>query len=64
VENKLIVSTSPHIRGKANTRNIILKVIIALIPISIFSLIVFGLSALWIFLASIGGALLGEYLMQ
>jgi len=64
MENKLIVSTSPHIRGKANTKNIMLKVIIALIPISVFSLIMFGLSVLWIFMASIGGALLGEYLMQ
>lgn len=64
MENKLIVSTSPHIRGQANTRNIMLKVLIALVPISVYSIVVFGLSALWIFLASIGGALLGEYLMQ
>ena len=64
MENKLIVSTSPHIRSKANTRNIMLMVIIALAPICVYSLVVFGLSALWVFLASIGGALLGEYLMQ
>lgn len=64
MESKLIVSTSPHIRDKANTRSIMLKVIIALVPISVYSLVVFGLSVLWIFLASIGGSLLGEYLMQ
>ncbi len=64
MENNLIVSTSPHVRDTINTRKIMCKVILALVPVTVYALVIFGLSALWILLASIGGALLGEFLMQ
>ncbi|MBN2026782.1 MAG: RnfABCDGE type electron transport complex subunit D [Actinobacteria bacterium] len=64
MENNLIVSTSPHIRDPINTRRIMSQVIIALAPVTIYALVVHGLSALWVLLASISGAMLGEYVMQ
>ena len=42
MNNKLIVSSSPHIGAKTKTRNIMLDVIIALIPALIASVIIFG----------------------
>ena len=40
--DKLIVSSSPHITGNATTRRIMLDVIIALLPASIASVVLFG----------------------
>jgi len=64
MENNLIVSTSPHIRDPINTRKIMCKVIVALAPITVYALVIHGLSAFWVLLASISGALLGEFAMQ
>ncbi len=64
MENNLIVSTSPHIRDSINTRRIMCQVIAALAPVTIYSLIIHGLASLWVLLASVGGALLGEFAMQ
>jgi electron transport complex protein RnfD len=64
MENKLIVSASPHIRDRISTRRIMLHVIIALTPITIYAVIIHGLSALIVLVASIAGALLGEFIMQ
>ncbi len=64
MENKLIVSTSPHIRTSLSTRRIMCHVIAALVPVIIYALVIHGLPALWVFLASISGALLGEFVMQ
>jgi electron transport complex protein RnfD len=64
MENNLIVSTSPHIRDPINTRRIMCQVIIALAPVTIYALVIHGLSALWVLLASITGAMLGEFVMQ
>jgi electron transport complex protein RnfD len=64
MENKLIVSTSPHIRAAISTRRIMLHVIVALVPITVYALVVHGLSAFWVLLSSISGALLGEFVMQ
>jgi H+/Na+-translocating ferredoxin:NAD+ oxidoreductase subunit D len=64
MENKLIVSASPHIRDSISTRKIMLHVIIALTPITVFAVIIHGLSALIVLVASIAGALLGEFIME
>ncbi len=64
MENNLIVSTSPHIRAPISTRKIMCHVIIALTPITIYALVIHGLHALWVLLASIAGAMLGEFIMQ
>ncbi len=64
MENKLIVSTSPNIRASVSTRKIMLHVIVALAPIVIYSVVIHGLSAVWVLVASIAGALLGELVME
>jgi len=64
MENNLIVSTSPHIRDTVNTRRIMCQVIVALAPVTIYALVIHGLSAFWVLLASIAGAMLGEFVMQ
>jgi len=64
VEHRLIVSVSPHIRSAEDTRSIMCKVIAALLPVTIYAVIVFGLSAVWVLAASVTGALLGEAAMQ
>jgi electron transport complex protein RnfD len=63
METKLVVSASPHIRDPINTRRIMLQVIIALSPVTVYALLIHGLSAFWLLVASIAGALLGEFLM-
>ena len=45
LENDLIVSSSPHIFSKDTTSKIMLDVLIALLPATIASVIIFGLSA-------------------
>ena len=42
----LTVSSSPHIRSKRTTQNIMADVVIALIPALLSGIIVFGLRAL------------------
>ncbi len=63
-EGKLIVSTSPHVRDPINTRRIMCHVIAALAPVTVYALVIHGLSALWVLLASIAGAILGDFAMQ
>ena len=46
MENKLIVSASPHLRSGATTQKIMLDVIIALVPAAVASVILFGPRAL------------------
>ena len=64
MENKLIVSSSPHLSGTVKTRNIMLDVIIALIPAFLVSLYYFGLGALIVTLVSVVSCVLFEYLIQ
>lgn len=64
MENKFIVSTSPHIRASVSTRRIMCQVIAALVPITVYALVIHGLAAFWVFLSSIAGALVGEVVMQ
>ena len=59
---KIIRKTSPYLRRpNANVSRMMSDVTIALIPVSIFSIYSFGLSALWIILLSIGSMVLTEY---
>ncbi len=64
MENNLIVSTSPHIHAPINTRRIMCHVIAALAPLTVLAVVIHGLAALWVLLASVAGALLGEFAMQ
>ena len=58
------ISSSPHIRSKVTTGNIMLMVIIALLPATAFGIVNFGLSALLVVLVTVASAVLTEYLYQ
>ena len=54
------ISASPHIKSKQTTSSIILDVIIALLPVSIWSIYVFGLNSLFIILVSVVSSIISE----
>ena len=58
------MSSSPHIRSKATTGNIMLYVIIALLPASAFGVFNFGISALLMLVTTTATAVLTEYVYQ
>jgi len=58
------VSSSPHIRDKSSIQKIMLDVIIALIPATLFGIYTFGLYTILIILLSIGTCVLSEYIWQ
>ncbi len=62
--DKLIVSSSPHIRSGVTTRKIMFDVIIALTPAAIASVIVFGPKALLLIALSIASCVLSEYVCR
>lgn len=61
MEQKLIVSSSPHIKLREDTQSIMLDVIIALIPASVAGIYYFGIRALAVMLTSVAACLLSEY---
>jgi len=58
------ISSSPHIRSKATTGNIMLMVVIALLPATAFGVVNFGLSALMVICVTVASAVLTEYIYQ
>lgn len=62
--DKLIVSSSPHIRNGVTTRKIMFDVIIALTPAAIASVIVFGPKALLLIALSIASCVLSEFVCR
>ena len=56
------VSSSPHVKSKVNTSNLMLMVVIALLPATIFGVINFGLHALLIVVVSVIAAVATEWL--
>ena len=60
----LHVSSSPHVKDRADTRSIMFDVAIALVPAAAFGVIQFGLHALLVILVSIVCALLTEYIWE
>ena len=64
MENKLHISSSPHIRSKASTDKIMLMVTIALLPASIFGVINFGMDALLMLVVTTATAVLSEYVYE
>ncbi|WP_461812043.1 RnfABCDGE type electron transport complex subunit D [Faecalimonas sp.] len=58
------VSSSPHIRSKTTTANLMLCVVLALLPTAAFGIYNFGIQALVIILITVGSAVLTEYLYQ
>ena len=59
---KFEVTSSPHIRGKRNTQQIMLDVILALIPTLLVGIVRFGMNALVVTLVSIVAAVAAEWL--
>ncbi len=51
--DKLHISVSPHIHGKKTTQKIMLDVILALLPATIASIVLFGLNALFLILVCV-----------
>ena len=58
------ISASPHIRSKVSTGSIMLYVIIALLPATIFGIYTFGVPALWVVFITTASAVLTEYVYQ
>ena len=63
-ENKLKVSSSPHIRDKVTSGNIMLMVVIALLPAYAFGVYNFGLSALIMLISTTVSSVLTEYVYE
>lgn len=63
-ENKLKMSSSPHIRSKVTSANIMLYVTIALLPASAFGVWNFGVSALVMLICTTASAVLTEYIYE
>ncbi len=62
MNEKLIVSHSPHIAGKSTVTGIMLDVIIALIPALVAGVIVFGMRALIVTLICVFACIASEYI--
>ena len=63
-ENKLKMSSSPHIRSKVTSSNIMLMVTIALLPASAFGVWNFGLPALGMLITTTLVAVMTEYIYE
>jgi electron transport complex protein RnfD len=59
---KFEVTSSPHIRGKRTTQNIMLDVIIALLPALLMGVVRFGMNALIVTMVSVIAAVAAEWL--
>lgn len=64
MDNKLIVSSSPHVRSNEDTSYIMKQVVIALLPAALAGVYFFRLSALNVMLFCILGAVGSEFLYQ
>ncbi len=63
-QKKLIVSVSPHIRSGNTTKGIMTDVIIALCPAALASIVLFGISSLYVITLCIATAVLSEWLFN
>ena len=61
---KLIVSSSPHIHTKTTTQSIMRDVIIALLPVSVAAVVLFGIKALFNIAACVIAAVLSEFVFN
>lgn len=64
MENKLIVSSSPHVRTNKDTSYIMKQVVIALLPATLAALFFFRLSALNVILFCVTGSVGAEFVCQ
>ncbi len=64
MENKLHISVSPHIHSKRTTQKIMLDVLIALLPVTIAGIVIFGITSLAVIAVCVGVAVLSEFLFN
>ena len=64
MSNLLNVASSPHVRGKDDTQRIMLYVILALMPTTIFGIFNFGLRALLLVIVCIATCVISEYIFE
>ena len=64
MENRLIVSSSPHLHKGESVSRIMWMVAISLLPAGVAGIIIFGLNALWVSILSIITALITEGILQ
>ena len=62
--DKLKMSYAPHIHSGASGRRVMLDVILALLPVSVAAVVIFGVQALYVLLACILGAVVSEALFN
>jgi len=62
MENALLATSSPHIRGRESTSRIMLDVIIALMPAAIASIIFFGIKALLLIIVTVAVCVASEHI--
>ena len=61
---RLVVSSSPHVRSSLTTQRVMLDVIIALLPAFIAGTVIFGVRSLAVVLTCVGSAVLSELLFN
>lgn len=64
MDNKLIVSPSPHVHGNISTRRLMLDVLIALLPAFAVTIFFYGTPALIVTAVSVVSCVVFEYLIQ
>ena len=64
LKNLMKVSSNPHIRSKVSTNKIMLAVILALLPTTVFGVWNFGMNALLLVLVTIASAVLTEAVFE
>lgn len=64
MENKFIVSSSPHLHTSLTTTRIMLDVIIALLPTTVIGIIFFGINAALVIAVAIAAAILSEWIFN
>lgn len=62
MNKKLVVSSSPHIKSEIGTKDIMLDVIIALAPATVYGVVLFGLPAALLIVCCVAAAVLSEFL--
>ncbi len=60
----LTISANPHIRGNASTRRIMADLLIALAPVTVAAVVLFGLRVLAVVAACVIGAVLSEFVFD
>ena len=64
MSEKYQVSSSPHVRAKDSTSRVMLYVIIALLPATLFGIWNFGMHALLLILVTIASCLASEWIFD